>query len=319
MVGAGVRLGPRRTEMGASNSVHDLLADDPAFEPVVPRSEAGADGPDVEAGVPDAEAGAPGSGVLELKVGLEIIHVAFPGPRSLFCACQHGSVCLVELPATSAPGHDAATFFEAARAAGRPTIRTPIGNLVSSLGAISGSSVDLLSMVRALPSLRRLGEQVPAVSHLARAPSARPGAARWPREPEAGGRRARAARARCTRACSRVPHGAAHRHRQAEMTAWLWDYCRGTGAMAHDASRCAYGGKAIYLCSLTGEPSLLSIAEVRKGVCPCAHAHAYAHVALPWTHAPCTHRRCAAGPSAYLQSCTCGACASQSERAKARD
>ena len=171
MVGAGVRLGPRRTEMGASNSVHNLLADDPAFEPVVPRSEAGADGPDVEAGVPDAEAGAPGSGVLQLKVGLEIIHVAFPGPRSLFCACEHGSVCLVELPATSAPGHDAATFFEAARAAGRPTIRTPIGNLVSSLGAISGSSVDLLSMVRALPSLRRLGEQVPAVSHLARAPA----------------------------------------------------------------------------------------------------------------------------------------------------
>ena len=114
LVGAGVRLGPRRTEMGASNSVHDLLADDPAFEPVVPRSEAGADGPDVEAGVPDAEAGAPGGGVLQLKVGLEIIHVAFPGPRSLFCACEHGSVCLVELPATSSPGHDAATFFEAA-------------------------------------------------------------------------------------------------------------------------------------------------------------------------------------------------------------
>ena len=52
--------------MGSSNSVHDLLADDPAFEPVVPRSEAGADGPDVEAGVPDAEAGAPGGGVLKL-------------------------------------------------------------------------------------------------------------------------------------------------------------------------------------------------------------------------------------------------------------
>ncbi len=157
--------------MGASNSVHDLLADDPAFAPV-PRSEAGAGGPDVEAGVPDAEAGTPSGGrVLELRVGLAPIHVAFPGPRSLFCACEHGSVFLVDLPATSAPGHDEATFFEAVRTAVRPTIRTPIGNLVSSLGAISGSSVDLLSMVRALPSLRRLGEQVPAVSHLARVPA----------------------------------------------------------------------------------------------------------------------------------------------------
>jgi hypothetical protein len=187
--------------MGAGSSVHDLLADDPCFEPVLPCGEARGSGLDVEAGGR--------CGVLALTIGLLPIHVAFVGVRSLFCACEHGSVCLIELP-VSAPPHGTASFFEAARSGVRPTVKTPIGNLVSSLGAISGSSVDLLSMVRAFPSLRRLGEK-------------------------------------------------------SEITAWLWDYCRGTGAVARDASRCAYGGKAIYLCSLNRLPSLLSIAEDPHG------------------------------------------------------
>ena len=181
--------------------MHDLLADDPRFEPVLPCGEAGGSGLDVEAGR---------CGVFALTIGLPPIHVSFVGVRSLFCACEHGSVCLIELPAASAPPHDTVSFFEAARSGVRPTVKTPIGNLVSSLGAISGSSVDLLSMVRAFPSLRRLGEK-------------------------------------------------------AEITAWLWDYCRGTGAVALDASRCAYGGKAIYLCSLNSPTSLLSIAEDPHG------------------------------------------------------
>jgi len=131
--------------MGASGSVHDVLAEDPVFE----RVREGGDG-DVEgrAGRRDD--------VLELPIGLPPIRVAFRDERTIFCACEHGAVCLIQLPRLPASSASSPCIFEAA-SSGPPVVKTPIGNLVSSLGAISGTSVDLLSMVRAFPSLRRLG------------------------------------------------------------------------------------------------------------------------------------------------------------------